>query len=74
MGALIQLRCCISGDVVERDNPDGYSLQVQKFETKSPGGWPSRCISSSLRRVGCPTRGTFTGGPRRRCVQEILRM
>jgi hypothetical protein len=38
MGALIQLRCCISGDVVERDNPDGYSLQVQKFETKSPGG------------------------------------
>ncbi|MFZ0867311.1 MAG: hypothetical protein WBP87_03025 [Candidatus Sulfotelmatobacter sp.] len=36
MGALIQLRCCISGDVVERDNPDGYSLQVQKFETKSP--------------------------------------
>ena len=32
--------------------------------TNEHGGRPSRCIPSTLRRVGCPTRGTFTGGPR----------
>jgi hypothetical protein len=37
MNALIQLRCCICGNVVERDDPDGYSLQVRKFGTNSPG-------------------------------------
>lgn len=36
MNALIQLRCCICGDVIDRNDTDGYSLQVQKFGSKSP--------------------------------------
>jgi hypothetical protein len=36
MSSSIQLRCCICGTLVEKDDPDGYSLQVQKFGAKSP--------------------------------------
>ena len=36
MNAPVQLRCCICGDIVDRSDQDGYSLQVQKFGSKSP--------------------------------------
>jgi hypothetical protein len=36
MNSPIQLKCCICGGVVERTDPDGYSLQVRKFGNNSP--------------------------------------
>ena len=36
MNPTIQLRCCISGHLVEQRDPDGYSLQVRKFGAQSP--------------------------------------
>jgi hypothetical protein len=36
MSSLIQLRCSICGTIIEKDEPDGYSLQVLKFGAKSP--------------------------------------
>jgi hypothetical protein len=49
MNVLIQLRCCICGDVVDRNDRDGYSLQVRKFGNNSPGMiWAH---GSCLRRV-----------------------
>lgn len=36
MSNTLGFRCCICGDVVRLNDPDGYSLQVRKFGTKSP--------------------------------------
>ena len=36
MNESIQLRCGICGTIVYRDEPDGYSLQVQRFGAESP--------------------------------------
>ncbi len=36
MSVSIQLGCCICGDMVERSDPDGYSLQVRKFGNDAP--------------------------------------
>ena len=35
MKVLIQLRCCVCDDLVARDDPDGYSIEVQKFGARS---------------------------------------
>jgi hypothetical protein len=36
MNAVIQLRCCVCDNIVQQDDPDGYSLQIRKFGAKSP--------------------------------------
>lgn len=36
MQAAVGFRCCLCGEVVKGDDPDGYSLQVKKFGVKSP--------------------------------------
>lgn len=46
MSALIRMQCCVCGDVVERDDPDGYSLQIQKVREYLSGDGPGpRAVS-----------------------------
>jgi hypothetical protein len=36
MSPTIQLRCCLCGQLVDQNDPDGYSIQIRKFGTESP--------------------------------------
>ena len=60
MNVPVHLRCCVCNNVVERNDPDGYSLQVQKFGGKSPEMiWAH---GSCLRKV-IPVLGEEIPGP-----------
>jgi hypothetical protein len=59
----MELQCCVCGKIVEEKDADGYSLQVRKFDPKSPEMiWAhGPCLRKEIPVVGVEIPGTQGG-------------